>query len=244
MPRALKLILCAAAWLAPLAAGAAPGGQLASFTILPTDIDKVVAAYDKYYASSAGKQFKGRATLAMNVADGADPSTYSLLVLFHSQAEQETYTNAVMNDPARKELLAAVVPVAHLVFTGRSRAIRQWGDPSDTDVVWMTITLNITDLAAFNAALDAWLASPTGKKFPGQGHLLMVTAAGANAPGYVVELGYASFAEQEAWADPLPNDPNYKTFQAAIAKVSTRLGTYVSRDVKSWGPASMKSFAP
>jgi hypothetical protein len=242
--RSLKLILCAAALLGPLAASAAPGAQLATFTILPTDIDKFIAAEDAYYASSAGKQFKGRVTLSASVADGADPATHSLLVLFHSQAEQETYTNAVMNDPARKQLLATVVPIAHIVLTGRTRALRQWGDISDTDVVWRTIVLNISDLAAFNAALDVWLASPTGKKFPGQGHLSMVTAGGAMAPGYVIALGYASFAELESYTDPLPNDPDFKTFQAAIAKCSTRLGEYIGRDVKSWGPATMKSFTP
>ena len=43
---------------------------------------------------------------------------------------------------------------------------------------------------------------------------------------------------------PRTSDPDYKTFQAALAKCSTRLGTYVGRDLKSWGPATMKSFAP
>ena len=244
MPRSLKFLFCAAALLTPLLSAAAPGVQLTTFTILPQDEAKVVAAYDKYYASSAGQKFKGRVTLQRHIADGTDPSSHSLVVLFHSQAEQEAFANAVQNDPARKELLEAVVPIAHLVLSGRARALREWGDLSDKDKVWTTIDLNITDMAAFNAALDAWLASPTGKKFPGQGHLFAVTAGGVPAPTHAIALGYESFAEQEAYSDALPNDPDFKTFQAALAKCSTRLGAFLAQDVKSWGPANVKSFTP
>jgi len=63
----------------------------------------------------------------------------------------------------------------------------------------------------------------------------MVTAAGEMAPSHVINLGYASFAELEAYGDPLPNDPDFKTFQAALAKCSTRLGEYVRKRPEVFG---------
>jgi hypothetical protein len=230
--------------LVPALAWAGPGYQFSSFTVLPQNVDKVVSAYDAFYASSAGKQFKGRASLLQNVADGSDPASHSFVALFHSQAEYETYVNAAANDPARKALLDTVVPIAQLVMTGRTSTVRSWGDVVDTDRVWVNIALNISNLNAWNAALDTWLASPKGKAFPGQGWLSAITFGGANAPTHMVSLGYASAAEMEAYVDTLAGDPDYAKFQAAAAGAGVRMGTTMSREVKTWGPAPMKSFAP
>lgn len=236
-----RFAACLAIVVAPLAA-AAPGSQLITFNVAPGNAPKLVAAFDQYYASSAGQKFKGRATLSAHVADGADPATHSLLLQFHSQAEQETYTKAVTDDPARKQLLDTIAGLGTMVYTGRSRAIRSWGEVSDSDTVWTTIVLTVSDPAGFNAALDAWLASPGGKKFPGQGHLSAITAGGAGTATHVVSLGYASMAEMEAYQDSLVGNPEYAAMQAAMGKASMRVGTYLGQDVKSWGPATRKSF--
>ena len=225
-------------------AAAGPGAQLTTFTILPQDVPKVVAAWDAYMASSVGQQFKGRVTLRARVADGSDPASHSISYWFHSQAEYEAFTNAAADSPARRTLLDAVVPLAPLVATSRSSIVRSWGDPADTDIVWLALASEVTDVAAFNAALDKWLASPMGKKSPGQGYLLSVVAGGRDSPTHVGLLGYASFAEMETFRDGLSADADYQAFQAALAKASRRMGATLSRDVKSWGPATLESFKP
>jgi len=239
--RKISALFVASFCFLPALAAAGPGDHIASVTVLPKDAPKVVAALDTYMASSAGKQFKGRLILLEHVADGSDPASHSIVSIFHSAAEQETYNKAVANDPARKAYLDAVVAVAQLQMTGRTSLLRSWGDVVDTDRVWVQIALNVSDYAAWTSALDAWLATPKGKAFPGQGHLSMVSFGGANAPTHVVALGYDSIAEMEAYQDGLQSDADYATFQTASRKAGVRLGMTLSQEVKSWGPASMKS---
>lgn len=64
-----------------LFANAAPGLTLTSIAVKPADAPKVVAAIDEFMNSSVGKQFKGRLLLQSHVADGADPSTHSIVQL-------------------------------------------------------------------------------------------------------------------------------------------------------------------
>jgi hypothetical protein len=115
----------------------------------------------------------------------------------------------------------------------------------DTDVIWNAHYFNVTDAAGFNAALDAWQATPMGKKFPGQGHLSAISMGGIGAPTHVINLGYASIAEMEAYSDAIAEDPaDWTNFMTAMGKVSTHLGADLSEQVKAWGPATLKSLSP
>jgi hypothetical protein len=223
---------------------AAPGSAVSTLRVLPLDVPKVIAAYDKLMATPVGKQFKGRLVLLSHLADGADPSTVTLVSLYHSQAEYEVYSKVLMdNEAVRAEFLSAVVPIAQQVLTGRTESVKSWGDINDTDTVWENFYFTVTDYAAFVAAMDAWLATPAGKKFPGQGHLIAITDGGAapGTPDFAITVGYASVAEKEAYWDPLVNDPDWNKYLAASAKAAKFLGADLSRTLKTWGPASMQS---
>src|SRR5262245_24626440 len=203
-----KLLVAAIALGATSLACARPGIQLATYTISPLDVPKVVAAWDAYMASSVGKEFKGRAVLRQRVADGDDPATHSMAIWFHSQAEFETFTNAAMNSPERQALVSALHPIAPIVATSRSSIVRRWGVATDNDTVWLSLATEVNDIAAFNDALDKWLASPMSRKTPGQGYLLSIIAGGRNSPTHVALLGFASFAEMETYRDGLDTDPD------------------------------------
>jgi len=244
MKRSLLSSVFAAALFVPALAGAATGVTVISLEVAPKDAPKLVAAYDKYYASDAAKGFKGRTILSSNVADGADPATHSLWVQFRSAAEQETYMNAVAEMPARKELMDSLGSLAKVTYTGRAALVRSWGDAADDDIVWVTYDVNVSDVAAFNAALDAWMASPKGKSFPGQGQLWAITFGGADAPTHAITLGYKSLAEADAWTASLPGDPDFVKFQGVLAKVTVRVGAYLNRVVKTWGASEKSLLAP
>ena len=208
-----------------------PGIQLTTFTIAPLDVPKVVAAWDAYMASGVGKQFKGRAVLRQRVADGDDPATHSMAIWFHSQAEYETFTDAALNSSELRALVDAIHPIAPIVATSRSSIVREWGHPTEADVVWLALSTEVNDMAAFNDALDKWLASPMSKKTPGQGYLLSVIAGGRNSPTHVALLGFESFAEIETYRDGLDADVDYQAFQRVLSKATRRLGATLSRDV-------------
>ena len=107
-----RSLLLVAALCLSMAAAARPGYQVTSVSVLPQNAAKVVGAFDAYFASSAGQQFKGRVILLSHVVDGNDPSTHSLVSLFHSVAELETFSKAVAGNPALSTLMDTVVPVA------------------------------------------------------------------------------------------------------------------------------------
>ena len=39
-------------------------------------------------------------------------------------------------------------------------------------------------------------------------------------------------------------DPDWLKYQAALRKVSTQVGADLAMEVKSWGPATLKSLSP
>jgi hypothetical protein len=240
----LKFLVPIALPFVPMLAAAGPGAAVTTLQVLPLDVQKVTAAYDKLMASAVGKQFKGRLILLSHLADGADPASVTVLSLYHSAAEYETYTNALMDSAARTELLTEVVPIAQLVLTARTATVKSWGDINDTDAIWENFYFNVTDYPAFVAALDAFLASPAGKRAPGQGYLIAIDDAGAapGTPNFGIAVGYASQAERETYGDSLANDPDWTKYVTASAKSATLLGADLSRTLKVWGPAAMKSF--
>jgi len=238
-----KLFIFALFFSVPIIATAA-GYHATTFSVIPQNVPKVVSAIDTYFASSAGQQFKGRLILLSHVADGADPATHTLASLFHSVAELETFQNAVANDPAVRALMDAIVPVSTLQSTVRTRSLRSWGDLQDTDTVWVSHYFNVTDGPAFMAALDKWLASAAGKKFPGQGHLSAIAVGGMGAPSHVINVGYASQTEMAEYGDTVAASPEWATYLAEVAKAATYAGANMSQQVKAWGPASMKTLTP
>jgi len=241
----LKYLIPIALACTPLLAHAAPGYSLTTLTVLPANVPKVIAATDKMMASATGQKFKGRLLLLQHVADGTDPASISIVSIYKSAAELEVYGNLMQDDPARIEYLNTVVPVAQLQLTARTTTIRSWGDINDTDTVWVGHYLVVKDLPALMTAMDAWQSSPMGKKFPGQGHLSAITFGGAapGTPTHVVSLGYASIAEMEAYDDATAKDPDWAKFLTAVGPISTHLGADLSRTLKTWGTATMKSLS-
>jgi hypothetical protein len=241
----LKYLILIAAACAPMLARAAPGYALTTLTVLPADVPKVIAATDKMMASATGQKFQGRLLMLQHIADGSDPASISIVSIYKSAAELEVYGNLMQDDPARMEYLNTVVPIAQLQLTARTTTIRSWGDINDTDTTWVGHYLVVNDPTALLAAMDAWQNSPMGKKFPGQGHLSAITVGGA-APGtatHVVSLGYASIAEMEAYNDMTVKDADWVKFLATVGPISTHLGADLSRTLKTWGTASMKSLS-
>jgi hypothetical protein len=241
MNRILKFLTAITMVCAPMFAAAGPGYSLATVTVKPLDIPTVIAATDRMMASANGQKFKGRLLLLQHIADGNDPATISIVSIFKSAAELETYTNMMQDDPARAEYFKTIVPIAQLQTTSRVSLMKSWGDVNDTDTVWVAHYFTVTDPAAFVAALDAFQKSPIGMKFPGQGHLAAMSLGGISPVTHVISLGYASIAEMETYNDMAAKDPEWTKFLAAVRPVSEHLGADLSRTLKQWGTASMKS---
>jgi hypothetical protein len=226
------------------AAGADPAFQLNSIALNPgANPADVIAATDQLLASTIGQQATGRLLLSVSVADGDDPTTHGFAILNKSAAASEAFNQKLYADPAWAQFQAAMGKLGTITNTARYRTIKSWGDISDSDVVWLGVALVVKDVPAFLAARDKYSASETGKKFPGQGHLSAVVAAGASPVTHVVFVGYASEAEMESWGTVNRASADWQSYQTAIQSSAQVVGFTLSRVVKSWGPATMKDVA-
>jgi hypothetical protein len=201
---------------------------------------KLVAAMDKLMGSKVGKTFPGRMLLQSNVADGADPSTHTVVPIYKSAADREAFVGRLQTSEEWAEFQATLESLGQPGGTMLYRNGRSWGDLNDTDSVWMAHAFSVSDPAAFAAAMDAFMNSPTGKKGPGQVYLSGVVAGGINPVSHVVSVGYASTTEMAAWLLVRDASADWATFLAAAGKAGTYLGATMAVDVKTYGSLSMK----
>ena len=102
-----------------------------------------------------------------------------------------------------------------------------------------TNAFSVKDEPAFLAALNKLMASPTGKKFPGQVYLSSVRAGGLTPVTHLISVGYASEAEMEAWLATRDASKDWKAYLDTSDKFGELLGSSMARDLKSWGPATL-----
>jgi hypothetical protein len=227
------------------AAAAAPSWAVIGFATRPQDIPRILAATDELMSTATGKEFPGKLLLRAHVADGADPATHSFVPIYETAAQREAFVQKLRADPAWKGFLEVFTeltqPVSQVLYGG----VKSWGEIADSDPVWVSHAFDVSDPAAFLAAFDAFLASPTGKKFPGQVHLARVSAGGMTPVTHVVSVGYASEAEREAWLETRSGSTAWAAYVEATNASSRLLGTSLFRTLASWGPATLSdSVAP
>lgn len=205
-----------------------------------TNASKVRAATDGFMNSEVGKTFPGRLLLQANVADGAEPATHVFVPIYKSAADREAFVASLQGNPAWREFQAALEGLGEPGGTVLYRNLASWGDINDTDTVWMAHAFDVSDPAAFAAAVDALLKSPTGKKFPGQAYLSAVVAGGTSPVSHVISVGYASVQEMAEWLPVRDASADWATYQDASSKVSEYLGGSLATTIEAWGPAGMK----
>ncbi len=214
---------------------------LLNFTISPQDAGKVVAAADKLMSSSVGKEFSGKLIFQAISANGADPATHAFVPIYKSAAEREMFVSKLQADPAWTAFQKATSGISKPVSQSLYRTMKSWGDLAETDHVWMAHAFAVSDPPAFLAALESLMASGTGKNFPGQVYLSEVVAGGISPVTHVISVGYASEAEMESWEKTRDASADWTSYLAASRDVAQHLGANLARDVKSWGPATLKA---
>lgn len=233
--RYLLGLLC----LAAMSATAAPGYTVTSFKIDAMKAPVVVQALDEWMASDTGKKYKGRLYLQAHSQDGADPSTHSIVSVYSSIAEADEFGQYVGgNEEALADwmkLIGKVSPISTQTFTGRFVHLASWGDVSDKDRVWMQHSISTQDAASVYRALDAWMKTDTGKKFPGQMMLGQTMAAGAGSGSHVVVIGFESLTEMEKWNEMVSGTAGLSSLLHTFSVINQYHGASISTDVKVWG---------
>jgi len=224
-------------------AAAWPTWSAIGITTTSQNAPQIIAATDKLMSSAVGKQFPGRLLFQVNVADGSNPATHSFVPLYKSAADREAWVEKLMADPAWTDFQATMARLSQPVGQVMFRTIKSWGEVVDTDHVWMSHALAVSDPPALLAALETLMASETGKSFPGQVHLEGVVAGGISPVTHGIVVGYASEAEMETWVDSLAGNADWAAYLEASRASSEYLGGSLIRDVKSWGSVSLKDLS-
>lgn len=238
--RQLGFLAIGLSFLVGQAAAAAPSWSVIAFATSPQRVPAVLAAADKLMGSDVGKKFPGRLLLLTNVADGANPATHSFIPVYKSARDREEFVQRMQRDPAWQEFLSTQTLASEPVSTTLNRTMKTWGKVSDRDRVWMVHSFQVGDPAGFLAAIEAFMASSTGKKFPGQVHLSSVVAGGISPVTHVISVGYETEAEMDKWLDMRDASDDWRTYIQASNPTADFLGSAMSRTVKEWGPASLE----
>ena len=222
---------------------AAPGYTVMSFKVDAMKDAAVVAALDEWMDSDAGKKYKGRLLLQSHTQDGLNPATHSIVGIYSSMAEAEAFGNHVRGDEeamaAWMTMISKISPIAEQTFTARYARLAGWGDMSDKDRIWMQHSLTTQDAPSTYRAIDAWMKSENGQKFPGQLHLSQTVAAGIGGGSHVVTIGFESLAEMEKWNE-IAAGAELSQLMHTFSVINEYHGASLATDVKAWGK-SVKS---
>jgi hypothetical protein len=237
----LTLVLLGAFGLAAGAATAGPGFSVSGMVVQPAQVPELIAAFEKMSKADVLKGTKNRASLQAHLADGADPTTHSFVIVFPSEAEAEATAQRVTADPAWAEFTATLARLgAGPGTTMRYQTLRSWGDVSDADVVWENFAFDVRDWPAFIAATDRFMTSAPGKAGPGQVHVVATNGAGLTPANAAIVVGWESRAEREAWHDKHDSAAEWRIYGAESALSADALGMSLVRLIASSG-ASLKS---
>jgi hypothetical protein len=221
-------------------AAAEPVWSQISLTAAPSNAAQVVAATDKLMSSEIGKTFPGKLLLQINAADGTNPATHTFVPIYKTAAEREAFVQSLQGNAAWTEFQATLERVTQPGGTVMNQVLKHWGDINDTDHVWTAHAFDVRDPARFLAAINAFMASATGKKFPGQVYLSGVVAGGLSPVSHIISVGYASEAEMADWLAVRDASADWAAYQTASEPTGEFLGTTLARDIKSWGPATLQ----
>ena len=224
-------------------ATASPTWSAIGVTTTWQNVPKVIAAADKLMSSEVGKQFPGRLLFQVHVADGINPATHSFVPLYKSAADREAFVQKLQADPAWADFEATMARISQTVGQVIFRTLKSWGEVVDTDHVWMAYGFTVSDPPALLAALEKFMASETGKRFPGQVHLEGVVAGGISPMTHNIVVGFASEAEMETWVDSLAGNADWAAYLEASRQAAQLLGATMIRDVKAWGAVSLSDLA-
>ena len=232
--RKTTALVAASLLLVSTAATAGSNWQTFSFSTSPENLPRLMVELDKLM-SSADAELTGTASLMANVAGGSTSHTF--ISSFESRAAREAWAQRLQASPAWANFAKATSGLIEPGESSRMNFVKSWGQESDKDVFWEIFAFTVADPAAFSTAIDTFLASDTGKKFPGQVYLSAVAAAGISPVTHLISVGYESEGEAETWNESMITTKDWASYQQASSKVSTFAGAFMIRSIKTWGNA-------
>ena len=191
----------------------------------PAKQGTVVAAFNKYKTTGTGSAFPGMMYLNSQVANGANPATHNLAVVYSSLKEWETRSASIARSPDFLQFQAALASSGQIVSETVYEHVVGFGKNAEDSKQFIGYAVNVRNAARYAELMQA--SSEGADSLAGIASIDLWAVKAGGQPGitHVVVIGVESRADYLSDPQTLRVLPD---FQKQLSRVRDLLGvTYV-----------------
>ena len=198
----------------------------------PAKQSAVVAAFDKYRTTQTGRAFPGVMFLNTQVANGANPATHNLAVVYANQKEWETRSASIAASPDFLQFQTALASSGQIVAETVYEHVVGFGKNAEDSKQFIGYAVNVRNAARYAELMRASSEGPDSLAGVASVDLWAVKAGGQPGISHIVVVGV------ESRADYL-NDPQtlrvLPPFQKQLSRVRDLVGVSYVDNIATTG---------
>jgi len=187
----------------------------------PAKQSAVVSAFNKYKATQTGRAFPGMMYLNSQVANGANPATHNLAVIYDNLKEWETRSASIASSPEFLQFQAALASSGQIVSETVYEHVLGFGKNAEESKQFIGYALNVKNDARYAELMQALSQGPDSLAGLASVDLWAVKAGGQPGITHVGVIGV------ESRADYLSNPQTSRVlaeFQKEVSRVRDLVG--------------------
>ena len=191
----------------------------------PTKQAAVVGAFNNYKTTQTGSAFPGMMYLNSQVANGANPATHNLAVVYNNLKEWETRSASIASSPDFLELQSALASSGQIVSETVYEHVLGFGKNAEDSKQFIGYAVNVSNAARYAELMQA--SSEGADSLAGIASIDLWAVKAGGQPGitHVVVIGVESRADYLSDPQTLRVLPD---FQRQLSRVRDLVGiTYV-----------------
>lgn len=212
-----------------------------SWQVAPKDEKRFMTAFEKFRASDAFQQFKGKIWFNVNVADGADPATHSFATVYDSLEEFEALSAQLAVNDDWNMFRRALDAAGNLVTTATYMHVRGYGDHPKDKSAFMGSVAQVPNPGAYISSLDKMMAANYMADLPGALDVWQILSGGPPGATHLVVFGYDRFSEGVNYNNKMASNGQFRESMANLGQYRNLLGTVWVNTVGKFGPSDLKN---
>ena len=161
----------------------------------PAKQGTVVAAFNKYKTTGTGSAFPGMMYLSSQVANGANPATHNLAVVYDNLKEWETRSASIASSPEFLQFQAALASSGQIVSETVYEHVLGFGKNAEESKQFIGYALNVRNDARYAELMQALSQGPDSLAGIASVDLWAVKAGGQPGITHVGVIGVESRAD-------------------------------------------------
>ena len=163
--------------------------------VSPTKQSTVVSAFNTYKTTQTGRAFPGVMFLNAQVANGANPATHNLAVVYNDQKEWETRSASIASSPDFLQFQAALASSGQIVAETVYEHVVGFGKNAEDSKQFIGYAVNVRNAARYAELMQASAEGPDSLASVASIDLWAVKAGGQPGVTHVVVIGVESRAD-------------------------------------------------